>query len=32
MDPKYKYKGTTGYPPLPLPLFPLSLFPATLST
>lgn len=20
MDPKYKYEGTTGYPPLPLPL------------
>lgn len=27
MDPKYKYEGTTGYPPLPPPLFPLSLPP-----
>lgn len=23
MDPKYKYEGTTGYPPLPLPPLPL---------
>lgn len=30
MDPKYKYEGTIGYPPLPLPLFLLPPSPHTV--